>query len=127
MNQNSSSTNTDEGGNSFTIVIPGPPLTTNSSSNELTRFRRNLSQQLQQQFGWTRPVPAEVPVSLGVNFFYPQGMANVPGAMDRQDIAREIVMGILYVDNDQVCQKAVSMEYAPEGDVGSTHIALAVL
>jgi len=113
----------------YTMIIPGDPLTTNSTASELTRARESLSEQIQGMEG-IFPIAADIPVELRVSFNYLQEYAENewPGMMDAMDIALEITLGILYHDNCQIHAKSVMKGTAEEGArEGSTEIKICLL
>ena len=116
-------TNFDAASGYFTFVLPGAPLTTNSSQDELTQARNTLQQQTQ---GQPFPIPPNMPVGLEVVFLY-ETRNDVPAVMDRQTIARELTLGILYDDNSDVCSKSVMGMPAPQGREPGTTIRVRVL
>lgn len=107
----------------FTFVLPGPPLTTADNQAQLNGARARLSEQIQ---GLPFPIPSDMPVGLEVIFNYPHD-ARPDGAMDRNTVARELTLGVLYEDNSSVCNKSVMGLTAQEGVEGSTKIRVRVL
>jgi hypothetical protein len=60
-------------------------------------------------------------VASEVLFKYPLGF-NAPGALEMTTIARELTIGILYEDNDSICDNSVRR--AVVDDEGSTIIKI---
>lgn len=111
---------------SFSLVIPGSPLTPDSDSRALSRARQVLQEQV-QNLGFL-PIPPDTAVGLEVNFVYPTSVQDLPDAMALNTIARELAIGILYDDNFQVCRKCVMKRVASnDEEVGSTEIRFSLV
>jgi hypothetical protein len=104
----------------ITFVIPGRPLTTNSTFSELNSARNALTEQTRGLAPF--PIPANImAVALQVVFKYPREF-NAPGPLEMTTIARELTIGILYEDNDSIGDKSVRR--AVVDDEGSTIIKI---
>lgn len=108
----------------FTFVLDGTPLTTMSTSGDLNRVRNELREKVQGLGCF--PVPANLAIGVHYTLSYPSGFANTPGISDIPEIAREITIGILFVDNSQICDKKARRAVAETGD-GATRIQIQLL
>ena len=109
----------------FSFVLAGrPPLPVRNSQQCINTCRSLLEQQIADEVGDFFPIPPNVQVKLDVTLKYPTNI-NFPNMMFAIHIAREICLGILYVDNVSIFNKSVQFG-RPEQDhpEGSTTIKI---
>lgn len=96
----------------FTFTVEGrPPLANGLEGLSQNRFR--LQEQvnaLEHGCGDFFPIPSRVPIKLEMTLYYPEGTNNIPGGSSLIDITREMVIGILYTDNGDVCSKKTKVQ-----------------
>ena len=113
----------------FSFVIPGPPVTTESTQSQLNQFREKLETEVQRLSNSQRemfPLTSDIEVGLEVTFNFPSNFEFIPGPLEMIEVAREICIGILYLDNGSVGSKSAQKDLVEQGEA-STDIKVSIL